>query len=103
AFLSMAVSAGFTKGMSAGKGFIALAALVFANWKPKNILFTCLLFGFLDSLSIAMHGKTLPGLGAIPVQLWQALPYILTVILLAGFIGKAVPPKASGRAYVKER
>jgi ABC-type uncharacterized transport system permease subunit len=103
AFLSMAVSAGFTKGMSAGKGFIALAALVFANWKPKNILFTCLLFGFLDSLSIAMQGKTLPGLGAIPVQLWQALPYILTVILLAGFIGKAVPPKASGRAYVKER
>ncbi|MBL0375197.1 ABC transporter permease [Rhizobium sp. KVB221] len=103
AFLSMAVSAGFTKGMSAGKGFIALAALVFANWKPKNILLTCLLFGFLDSLSIAFQGKTIPLIGAVPVQLWTALPYILTVILLAGFIGKAIPPKASGNPYVKER
>ncbi|MFM2278237.1 MAG: hypothetical protein RLZZ444_468 [Pseudomonadota bacterium] len=103
AFLSMAVSAGFTKGMSAGKGFIALAALVFANWRPKNILFTCLLFGLLDSLSIAMQGKTVPLVGSIPVQLWQALPYILTVVLLAGFIGKATPPRASGNPYVKER
>jgi simple sugar transport system permease protein len=103
AFLSMALSEGFTKGMSAGKGFIALAALVFANWKPKNILFTCLLFGFLDSLSIAMQGKQIPLIGTIPVQLWTALPYILTVVLLAGFIGKAIPPKASGVPYVKER
>lgn len=103
AFLSMAVSAGFTKGMSAGKGYIALAALVFANWKPKNILFTCLLFGLLDALSIAMQGKSIPLIGTIPVQLWQALPYILTVVLLAGFIGKATPPRASGNPYVKER
>jgi general nucleoside transport system permease protein len=103
AYLSMAVSEGFTKGMSAGRGFIALAALVFANWKPKNILFTCLLFGFLDSLSIAMQGKQIPLIGSVPVQLWTALPYILTVVLLAGFIGKAIPPKASGTPYVKER
>jgi len=103
AFMSMAVSQGFTKGMSAGKGYIALAALVFANWKPKNILFTCLLFGFLDALSIAMQGKTVPLIGEVPVQLWTALPYVLTVVLLAGFIGKATPPKASGTPYVKER
>ena len=102
-YLSMAVSEGFTKGMSAGRGFIALAALVFANWKPKNILLTCMLFGFLDSLSIAMQGKEIPLIGSVPVQLWTALPYILTVILLAGFIGKATPPKASGTPYVKER
>jgi simple sugar transport system permease protein len=102
-FLSMALTDSFTKGMSAGKGFIALAALVFANWKPKNILFTCLLFGFLDALSIAMQGKQIPLIGSIPVQLWTALPYILTVVLLAGFIGKAIPPKASGTPYVKER
>jgi simple sugar transport system permease protein len=103
AYLSMAQTNGFTKGMSAGKGFIALAALVFANWKPKNILFTCLLFGFLDALSIAMQGKQIPLIGSIPVQLWQALPYILTIVLLAGFIGKAIPPRASGAPYIKER
>ena len=103
AFLSMAVSGGFTKGMSAGKGFIALAALVFANWRPKNILLTCLLFGFLDALSIFFQGKEVPLIGTIPVQLWTALPYILTVVLLAGFIGKATPPRAAGNPYVKER
>jgi len=103
AYLSLAMNAGFVKGMSAGKGYIALAALVFANWKPKNILFACLLFGFLDALSIRMQGNPLPFIGQVPSQFMQALPYILTVILLAGFIGKATPPKASGIPYVKER
>jgi len=89
--------------MSAGKGYIALAALVFAKWKPLNVLLTCLLFGFLDAASIRLQGIILPGIGEVPVQLIQALPYILTVILLAGFIGKAIPPKAGGVPYVKER
>ena len=103
AYLSMAVAAGFVKGMTAGKGFIALAALIFAKWKPVNVMLACLLFGFLDALAILMQGRPLPLIGEVPVQFMQALPYILTVILLAGFIGKAIPPKAGGVPYVKER
>ncbi|WP_420407605.1 ABC transporter permease [Hoeflea sp.] len=103
AYLSMAMTAGFVKGMTAGKGFIALAALIFAKWKPVNVMFACLLFGFLDAMSIRMQGNALPVIGEVPVQFMQALPYILTVILLAGFIGKAIPPKAGGTPYVKER
>jgi simple sugar transport system permease protein len=103
AYLSMALANGFVKNMSAGRGFIALAALVFANWKPKNILLTCLLFGFLDALSIRLQGTPLPGIGIMPVQVFQVLPYVLTVVLLAGFIGKAIPPKAGGVPYTKDR
>ena len=102
-YLSIAQAAYFQPHMSAGKGFIALAALVFAKWRPWPALATCLLFGFLDALSIRMQGFILPGIGQVPVQAIQALPYVLTVILLAGFIGKAIPPKASGIPYVKER
>jgi simple sugar transport system permease protein len=102
-YLSVAQAAYFQPHMSAGKGFIALAALVFAKWRPMPALATCLLFGFLDALSIRLQGTILPVIGPVPVQAIQALPYILTVILLAGFIGKAIPPKASGIPYVKER
>ncbi|MDO9417843.1 ABC transporter permease [Pararhizobium sp.] len=103
AYLSLAMTAGFVKGMTAGKGYIALAALIFAKWKPVNVMLACLLFGFLDAFAIRMQGNSLPIIGQVPVQLIQALPYILTVILLAGFIGKAIPPKAGGVPYVKER
>ena len=102
-YLSIAQAAYFQPHMSAGKGFIALAALVFAKWRPWPALATCLLFGFLDALSIRMQGTVVPGLGEVPVQAIQALPYVMTVVLLAGFIGKAIPPKASGVPYVKER
>lgn len=102
-YLSIALSAGFVQNMTAGKGFIALAALIFAKWKPLNAMYACLLFGFLDAAAIRLQGVALPGIGFIPVQLIQALPYILTVVLLAGFIGKAVPPKAGGVPYTKER
>lgn len=103
AYLSIAQSAGFVPDMTAGKGFIALAALVFAKWRPWPALGACLLFGLLDALSLRLQGTILPGIGPIPVQAIQALPYILTVALLAGFIGRAVPPKASGIPYVKDR
>ncbi len=103
AYLSIAQSANFIRDMTAGKGFIALAALVFANWKPVRALWACLLFGFLDAVSIRLQGTPIPGFGILPVQLMQAIPYILTVALLAGFIGRATPPKAGGVPYVKER
>ena len=102
-YLSIAQSASFVSNMSAGKGYIALAALVFARWKPVPVLFACLLFGFLDALSNFMQGKALPGIGVVPVQLFQALPYLLTCILVAGLAGKTSPPKAGGIPYTKER
>jgi simple sugar transport system permease protein len=103
AYLAIAQSAGFLKNMTAGKGFIALAALIFAKWRPVPAMWTCLLFGFLDALAIRLEGQPLPFIGPVPVQIFQALPYVLTIILLAGFIGHAIPPKAGGVPYVKER
>ncbi len=102
-YLSTAQNAGFVKNMTAGQGFIALAALIFGKWRPVPAMMACLLFGFLDAVANRIQGVSIPVVGEIPVQLIQALPYILTVILLAGFIGKAVAPKASGIPYVKER
>lgn len=103
AYLSIAQGSGFGNNMSAGKGFIALAALIFAKWRPWPAMATCLLFGFLDAVQIRLQGEELPLIGEVPVQAIQALPYVLTVVLLAGFIGKAVGPKAGGVPYVKER
>ncbi len=103
AYLSTAQSAGFVREMTAGKGFIALAALIFAKWRPWPALGACLLFGFLEAIGIRYQSITIPGLFTVPVQFMQALPYILTVVILAGFVGKAIPPKAGGRPYVKER
>ncbi|KRE21406.1 sugar ABC transporter permease [Bosea sp. Root483D1] len=102
-YLAVSQSAGFLPQMTAGKGFIALAAVIFANWRPWPALFACLLFGLLDAVAIRLQGVSLPGIGLVPVQAIQALPYVMTVVLLAGFIGKATPPKASGLPYVKER
>lgn len=103
AYLAVSQSAGFLPHMTAGKGFIALAALIFANWKPWPALATCFLFGLLDAVAIRLQGVPLPFVGQVPIQAIQALPYVMTVLLLAGFIGKAAPPKASGQPYVKER
>lgn len=102
-YLAIAQSAGFIANMSAGKGYIALAALIFAKWRPVPVMLSCLLFGFLDAFSNFMQGKSVPLIGEVPVQFFQALPYILTCILLAGFIGVAKPPKAGGVPYTKER
>ncbi len=74
--LATAQGAGFVKQMTAGKGYIALAALIFAKWRPVQAMYACLLFGFLDALGIRLQGQTLPLIGEVPVQLMQALPHI---------------------------
>ncbi len=102
-YLVVAQNPSFIPNMTAGRGYMALAALIFGKWHPVGALWACLLFGFLDAVSIRMQGAELPFVGAVPVQFIQALPYILTVVLLAGFIGKSVAPAALGRPYVKER
>ena len=103
AYLSTAQNASFVREMTAGQGYIALAALIFGKWRPVPAMLACLMFGFLDAVSIRLQGVVLPGIGEVPVQAIQALPYVLTVVLLAGFIGRAVAPKAVGVPFVKER
>ncbi len=102
-YLVLAQNASFAPHMTAGRGFMALAAMIFGKWHPVGALWACLLFGFLDALAIRLQGVKLPGIGEIPVQFIQALPYLMTVILLAGFIGKAVAPRALGSPYIKSR
>ncbi|UWR74223.1 ABC transporter permease [Phaeobacter inhibens] len=102
AYLATALQAGFVKDMTAGRGFIALAALIFAKWRPWHALGACLLFGLLQAVALRFQNIEI-GTFVIPVQMMDALPYILTVVILAGFVGKAVPPKAGGEPYVKER
>jgi simple sugar transport system permease protein len=102
AYLATGLAAGFVKDMSAGRGFIALAALIFAKWRPWPALWACLLFGFLEAVGNRYPNLEVAGV-VFPVQFMQALPYILTVVILAGFVGRAIPPRAGGEPYVKER
>ena len=103
AYLSIAHNASFIRDMSAGKGYLALAALIFGQWRPGPTLGACLLFAFADAAQARLQGTPLPVVGVMPVQLIQALPYVLTVALLAGFVGRAVAPRAIGVPYAKER
>jgi ABC-type uncharacterized transport system permease subunit len=104
AYLSIGQSSLFTRNMTAGRGFIALAALIFGKWRPVQTMFACLLFGFTEAISIQMQGAVkLPSGEDIPVQFIQMVPYVLTIIVLAGFIGSSRPPKALGIPYQKEK
>jgi general nucleoside transport system permease protein len=103
AYLSIAQSASFVRDMTAGKGYLALAAMIFGKWQPVPTLAACLLFAFADALQARLQGVNLPYVGVLPVQLIQAIPYVLTVLLLAGFVGRAIAPKAIGVPYVKEK
>ena len=103
AYLSIAHNASFIRDMTAGKGYLALAALIFGKWRPVPALFACFLFAFTDAVQIRLQGVPLPLVGTVPTQAIQALPYLATVLLLAGFVGRAIAPKAIGQPYVKER
>jgi len=104
AYLSIGQSSLFTRNMTAGRGFIALAALIFGKWRPVQTMLACLLFGFTEAVSIQMQGAVkLPSGEDIPVQFIQMVPYVLTIIVLAGFIGSSKPPGALGIPYQKEK
>ncbi len=97
AYLSIGQNSLFTRNMTAGRGFIALAALIFGKWDPVGALVACLFFGFAEAVAIRMQGTV-----NIPNQFIQMIPYVLTMVVLAGWIGRATPPKALGIPYVKE-
>jgi general nucleoside transport system permease protein len=101
-YISTSLSAGFVRDMTAGRGFMALAALIFANWRAWPAMWACLLFGYLQAMGTRLQGVKIAGF-EIPVQFINMLPYVMTVVLLAGFIGKSIPPKASGIPYTKDR
>ncbi|MBX3293013.1 MAG: ABC transporter permease [Acidobacteria bacterium] len=103
AYLSIGQSSLFTRGMTAGRGYIALAALILAKWRPFPVLFACLFFGFTEALATNLQGVyKLPSGEDVPVQFIQMIPYVLTIIVLAGFIGLSRAPKALGTPYRKE-
>lgn len=99
AYLSIGQSSLFTRNMTSGRGFIALAALIFGKWRPVQTMLACLLFGLTEAITIQMQGV----FEDIPVQFIHMVPYLLTIIVLAGFIGSSRPPKALGIPYQKER
>lgn len=103
AYLSIGQSSLFTRGMTAGRGFIALAALILAKWKPVPVLLACLFFGFMEALTIPLGNIKLASGDPVPVQFIQIIPYVLTIIVLAGFIGLSRAPKALGIPYNKEK
>lgn len=98
AYLSIGQSSLFTRNMTAGRGFIALAALIFGKWRPVQTMLACLFFGLAEAVAIQMQGVV-----NIPVQFIQIIPYVLTIIMLAGFIGLSRAPRSLGIPYQKER
>lgn len=103
AYMSLGLQAGFGREMTAGRGYIALAALIFANWMPWRALGATMLFGFFQALALRSDVVDRVAMVRVPVALLDALPYILTVFVLAGFVGRPQPPRAGGEPYVKER
>ena len=103
AYLAIVQSGFFLRDMSAGAGYLALTALVFGNWRPMYTALGCIMFGFFSAVQIQIEGVDLPGIGRIPGSLIQMIPYVVTVIVLAGLMAKSVAPKAIGKPFVKSR
>ncbi len=103
AYLSIGQSSLFTRNMTSGRGFIALAALIFGKWRPVQTMLACLLFGFAEAVAIQMQGVKLPSGDEIPVQFINIVPYVLTIVVLAGFIGHSRAPRSLGIPYQKEK
>lgn len=103
AYLSIGQSSLFTRNMTSGRGFIALAALIFGKWRPIQTMLACLLFGFTEAIAIQLQGVKMPSGDEIPNQFIQIIPYLLTIIVLAGFIGHSRAPRALGIPYEKEK
>lgn len=103
AYLSIVQSGFFLRDMSAGAGYLALTALVFGNWRPLQTVLGCLMFGFFSAIQIQIEGVDLPVVGRIPGSLIQMIPYVVTVVVLAGLMAKSVAPKALGKPFVKSR
>jgi ABC-type uncharacterized transport system permease subunit len=97
AYLSIGFGNSFTENMTAGRGFIALAALIFGNWRPVGAAAACLLFGFSSALGVNLQAYSLS-----ISTLFTALPYLLTLVAVAGVIGRSTPPASIGRPYVKQ-
>ncbi len=96
-YLALGFVNSFEPNMTAGRGFIALAALIFGSWRPFGALVACLLFGFSSALASSLQEYSLS-----VSTLFEALPYVLTLIAVAGVIGRSTPPAAIGRPYVKQ-
>jgi ABC-type uncharacterized transport system permease subunit len=103
AYLAIVQSGFFLRDMSAGAGYLALTALVFGNWRPIYTALGCVMFGFFTAVQIQLEGVDLPGVGRLPGSLIQMIPYIVTVVVLAGLMAKSVAPKAIGKPFVKSR
>jgi ABC-type uncharacterized transport system permease subunit len=103
AYLAIVQSGFFLRDMSAGAGYLALTALVFGNWRPVYTVLGCLMFGFFGALQIQIEGVDLPMVGRVPGSLIHMIPYVVTVIVLAGLMAKSVAPKAAGKPFLKSR
>ena len=102
AALSIFLSSSFSRSMTAGRGFMALAALIFGKWHPIGAALACLLFGFAEAVQIRLQGVVLWGTQPIPVQFIQILPYVVTILVLAGFVGRSRAPKALGTPFQRD-